>query len=139
MSRKSKPPVICPYCQTDAALVTGREIYPHRKDLADKYFHRCRACDAWVGCHPGTSAPLGRLADKTLRAWKSAAHAAFDPLWRRKMEKQGITKAAARSAGYAWLAEQLQIAPADCHIGMFDDGMCKRVVEVCKRFHGGGR
>jgi hypothetical protein len=119
-----KIPPICPYCQNSSMLVTGAEVYPHRPDLVQLYFYRCQPCDAFVGCHPGSTKPLGRLANAELRRAKSAAHAAFDPLW-----KQGAMH---RSSAYAWLAQMLGIAGSDCHIGLFDVEMCNRVVEICK-------
>jgi hypothetical protein len=122
--------VICPYCTSAAALVRGKAIYPHRPDLNSKFFYRCEPCQAWVGCHPGTKTPLGRLANAELRAWKSKAHAAFDPVWRREMSF-GVKKHTARGAGYSWLAEQLGIEHSDCHIGMMDVAQCRRVVEIC--------
>ena len=91
----------------------------------------CRPCEAWVGCHPqGT--PLGRLADKALRQAKMAAHAAFDPFWKAKMRRDGWPQKRARNAGYEWLAGQMGIAREDCHIGMFDEAQCRRVVEICE-------
>jgi len=128
----------CPYCQKPAALVTGDVIYPHRPDLAAKPFYHCPACKAWVGCHDGTTNPLGRLADAELRRWKSKAHAAFDPLWQRKITR-GVGKKVARNAGYAWLAAQLRIERQACHIGMFDVALCQKVVEVCAPYSRGGR
>lgn len=84
---------VCPYCGATSVLVGGDVIYPYRRDLAEKQFYQCRACpDAYVGCHPGTTDPLGRLADKKLRLAKSHAHAVFDPLWERKMEREGIKR-----------------------------------------------
>jgi len=127
--------VICNYCDSAAELVTGAIVYPRRPDLADKPIYRCEPCDAWVGCHPGTTTPLGRLADAALRKAKMDAHAAFDPLWKRKAAQEGWSKGKARGKGYAWLAKQLGIPPGECHIGMMDVAMCHRVVEVC----GGGR
>lgn len=121
----------CPYCTKPSERVTGKVMYPHRPDLASKIFYRCQPCGAWVGCHPGTETPLGRLADAELRQAKSAAHAAFDPLWKRKAERDGIGKGKARGKGYKWLAQQLGIDPADCHIGMFDAPTCRRVVRIC--------
>ena len=115
--------VVCPYCGVAADLVTGEAIYPHRPDLAEKQFWLCRPCQAWVGCHPGTTRSLGRLANSELRRLKSAAHAAFDPLW-----KDGGMK---RGDAYGWLAGQLGIPRPDCHIGEFDEAMCRRVAEVC--------
>ncbi len=48
------------------------------------------------------------------------AHRAFDPLWRGGKMK--------RSSAYAWLANQLGMPRKECHIGMFDLGLCQRVV-----------
>lgn len=119
--------VTCDYCGNAARLVTGGVIYPHRSDLNQKHFYQCKPCGAHVGCHPGTTAALGRLADAELRRAKSAAHAAFDPLWQAKGRR--LT----RSAAYAWLARELGIKPADCHIGMFDVATCNRVVAICQK------
>lgn len=130
--------ISCPYCNNSAVLVGGDTIYPHRPDLRDKHFYRCAPCKAWVGCHPGTKTPLGRLANAELREWKSKAHAAFDPLWKRKIAR-GVKKNEARGAGYAWLADQLGIKREDCHVGMFDTSTCQRVVEICAPYSGGGR
>ncbi|PPE78258.1 hypothetical protein C3941_19530 [Kaistia algarum] len=123
--------VPCTYCGKAAELVTGATMYPHRPDLAAKQFYRCVPCSAWVGCHDGTTRPLGILATAELRQAKSAAHAAFDRLWKAKIERDGCSKKAARGAGYAWLADQLGIEAADCHIGMMDAATCRRVVELC--------
>jgi len=113
----------CPYCGKQAYLVGGSIIYPHRDDLASKKFYQCNPCDAYVGCHEGTVNPLGRLANAELRKAKMQAHAAFDPKWRNGEMK--------RASAYKWLAEQLKINAKDCHIGMMDVDMCKRVVDVC--------
>lgn len=51
------------------------------------------------------------------------AHAAFDPLWKVEGHKRGQL--------YGWLAKQLGIPKEKCHIGMFDEDMCGRVVEIC--------
>lgn len=122
--------VICPYCSKSASLLTGKDIYPHRKDLWSLNFWSCSDCDAYVGCHApnkgygdGTR-PLGRLANAELRNAKSAAHAAFDPLW--------ACGEYSRKEAYKWLAKQLDIPVNETHIGFFDVSDCKRVVEVCK-------
>lgn len=114
----------CPYCEAVSELVGGDVIYPHRPDLANKWFYRCLPCDAYVGCHPGTQKPLGRLANAELRRAKSRAHAAFDPLW-----KNGPMK---RSHAYQFLSKRLGIPVQDCHIGMFDLETCQKVLEVLK-------
>lgn len=110
---------ICPYCKEFSAKATGKDIYPHRNDLAELSFYSCKYCDAYVGCHKGTDKPLGRLANKELRKAKKAAHRAFDPLWR-----FGDMK---RREAYKWLAETLNIDVSDCHIGMFDIEACEDV------------
>ena len=122
----------CPYCNSAAELVSGSVIYPHRPDLADRRFWRCKPCNAWVGCHQGSKdIPLGRLADAQLRRAKMGAHAAFDPIWKMIMQQQGCNKGVARWKAYAWLATQLAIPAENCHIGMFDAELCQRVVDIC--------
>jgi hypothetical protein len=124
--------VVCTYCGNPARLTSGAEIYRHRPDLHHLMFWHCYPCDAYVGCHKNSDAvPLGRLANKTLRAWKQSAHAAFDPLW-----KNGEMK---RKDAYAWLAEELGIDVEECHIGMFDEALCERVVQVVKSRMSGRR
>lgn len=121
--------VTCPYCGNAAKLVTGREIYAHRPELASGNYWQCAPCDAWVGCHKpnlgygdGTR-PLGRLANESLRRAKARAHAAFDPIW----ESGKLT----RSQAYAWLADALGLAPSETHMGEFDEATCARVVRLC--------
>lgn len=116
--------LLCPYCGAPAKLVGGDTIYPHRDDLYSKKFWHCASCKAYVGCHPGTVKPLGRLADAELRKAKMAAHGAFDPIWR----EGSMT----RRDAYAWLAKALNLTPDDCHMGMFDQDMCQKVVDVCQ-------
>lgn len=123
-------PVICDYCGEPAELVTGAVMYPNRHDLSEKQIYRCVPCKAHVGCHDGTTTPLGRLANASLRKAKQRAHDAFDPLWRGKAKGR-------RSQMYRWLAEQLGIASDDCHIGMFDEETCDRVVQICERWSQG--
>ena len=135
MSHSDEPgrKVVCPYCMNDAELVDGSEIYPHRPDLFEQNFWRCDPCGAYVGCHKpnpkmgydGTQ-PLGRLADAKLRAAKSAAHRAFDPIW-----KDGHMR---RKEAYAWLAGKLGIQVSECHIGEFDVETCLKVSEVSGAF-----
>jgi hypothetical protein len=121
----------CPYCGEKAEKTTGAVIYPHLRQLARKVMYRCQPCEAWVGCHDGTDKPLGRLANAALRKAKQDAHAAFDPIWQ-ELAASGMSRSRARSTSYAWLADALGIATRDCHIGLFDEDVCQRVVAVCK-------
>lgn len=70
-------------------------------------------CEAWTGCHPGTTKRMGRLANKATRQLKMAAHANFDPIWK--------TKQLSRTKAYAWLREQTGLPERECHIGWMDD------------------
>lgn len=115
----------CPYCSNDSELVDGLAIYPHRKDLAHKKFYLCRPCKAYVGCHPNTIEPLGRLANAELRDAKMRAHAVFDPYW--------MSRTMARVHAYRLLAKNLRISTDACHIGMFDLATCNKVVEICTK------
>jgi hypothetical protein len=119
----------CPYCKREAVIATGRDVYPYRDDLAAKNFWVCWPCDAWVGCHPDTKTPLGRLADAKLRKAKQAVHAIFDTLWKNSGLKQ---KRLNRSKAYADLAEKLGITVVECHIGMFDLETCERAIQACE-------
>jgi hypothetical protein len=121
----------CPYCGGAAPLEKGTLVYPHRRDLADKWFYVCQPCQAWVGCHPGTITPLGRLANAELRAAKQVAHTAFDPLWRPGRSRRHES----RRQAYAWLAKELGIPRDEAHIGMFDVDLCRRTVKACKALH----
>lgn len=114
----------CPYCGARASLVRGPEVYPHRADLSTKRFWKCSGgCDAFVGCHPKTREPLGRLADKELREAKMAAHRFFDPMWQSEL----VT----RTMAYRILAHLMDLPPEETHIGKFDVGQCKKAIEAC--------
>ena len=117
---KSVRATICPYCGEKSVKTTGAKIYPHRKDLKHLTLYHCAPCDAYVGTHKGSVKPLGRLANKELRAAKSAAHRAFDEIWKQRH--------LSRSAAYATLAKYVSLTPKNCHIGMFDIEQCYQVV-----------
>ena len=128
--------MLCDYCKNECEFVDSNQVYQKSYGM----IYLCRPCHAWVGVHKGTDKPLGRLANEELRTWKKKAHAAFDPLWQKKLEKrrrergESYKKAFARGSGYKWLAEQLGIERKECHIGMFDVEICKRVVEICQPY-----
>ena len=123
--------VLCPYCGSEAKLVGGLAIYPHRPDLGGKKFWRCKPCDAYVGCHEagngqgdGTK-PLGRLANAELRKAKKDAHYAFDRLW-----LDSPNRRRARGAAYAWLADAMGLTADECHIGEMDVQQCRQVFRL---------
>ena len=111
--------VLCSYCARPAVLVDSAEV--HSRSYGKVWL--CRPCNAWVGVHPGTTKPLGRLANATLRRLKIKAHDAFDPHW-----KADPTQ---RQFAYSALAYVLGIPLDGCHIGEFDEAMCQRVIDAC--------
>lgn len=126
---------ICPHCKSSALFLTSSEAVYNGRDFGPVWV--CWPCEAWVGCHRGTSRPLGRLANKELRLAKREAHNAFDPLWMNLREAYPDLpmpsrkhKGVARTRAYAWLAGQLGIDRRDCHIGMFDVEQCRRTIAV---------
>jgi hypothetical protein len=107
VARKSDREVICDYCGRHADLFGGLDVYPDRKDLADRQFWVCWSCDAWVGCKKDTDEPFGALADEALRAARIAAHRAFDPIWEQELmtklhEVGGLRQGQPSGVGAFW-------------------------------------
>jgi hypothetical protein len=120
--RQSDREVVCNYCGKPAELHGGLAVYPDRKDLEDRQFWVCWSCNAWVGCKSGTDEPFGELADEALRAARTSAHKAFDPIW-----EQGLMT---KTDAYAWLSQALGIPRHECHIGLMKLEDCVRVGQV---------
>ena len=127
--------VFCDYCGWKASLVGGDKIYPHRPDLAGGKYYLCRRCMAWVGCHPGTDTPLGRLADKRLRDLKHRGHELFDPIWKKAKELRGGGNAKNRNAAYKWLADGMGIPQSECHFGMFSPERAEAAILFLEAFY----
>lgn len=112
----------CFYC--------NKQLFPLKSSYG--YWYKCNDCDASVGCHAGTQKPLGTTAKPELRALRKEAHRYFDATWRAKMKRDGCGQQEARSAGYKWLQQQLNLSAKECHIGKFNEAQCKQVIELCK-------
>ena len=125
----------CAECGGEAVLVTGLRIYPHRPDLHARWYWRC-SCGAYVGCHRDGDGkdPLGLPAGAETRRLRMACHAIFDPLWERKVVKDGVSKKKARGAAYRWLAGCLEIRMEDCHISHFGEERARAALEVLQPF-----
>ena len=109
----------CPYCGCPTELVDDSVIYG--RSYGSKCY-LCRPCDAWVGCHKSSDKALGRVANKELRQLKHQAHEAFDPIW-----KEGHLP---RKAAYEILSIAFGLPPEQTHIGMFNEGMCRKVISL---------
>lgn len=73
----------CTICKqyTEAEMVTGEVIYPHRKDLYEKKFWQCPVCKGYVGTHPDGK-PLGSIVSKEIKKLRIKIHRYLDELWR---------------------------------------------------------
>lgn len=122
---KVTPPA-CPYCGRPAVLVDSATVYNGR---SYGMIWDCRPCDAYVGVHRNspTFAPKGRLANRELRRWKVAAHAAFDPLW------LGLGAPMKRRAAYSLMQQVMGMTAEQAHIGKFDVADCRRLIERLKK------
>lgn len=122
-------PKICRYCGSVIRLVPAESVYSveaaERLGLVGEYIYQCQNCNARVGCHRGTTRPLGNVANETLRLKRSETHQVFDAYWRR----QGMT----RTAAYRWLAKRLHLPIEKAHIGSFEMEQCQRVIDLCRR------
>lgn len=118
----------CPYCGAEVVLKDADFIYHTAKSRKWGKMWVCSnfpRCNSYVGCHKGTTIPLGRLANERLRTLKAEAHKQFDPLW-----KSGLMS---RKHAYRWLADMLKISPDECHIGMFDIKQCQKTIHLCRK------
>lgn len=121
---------VCIECGKLAQLKTGADVWPGRQDLTSVPVYLC-VCGAYVGTHKGTDVPLGYPAGPKTRAARKAAHAEFDALWEAKMKTKRLTKGQARGMAYKWLAGELGLEPAACHIAHFDAAQAQRVADLC--------
>ena len=122
-------PKICRYCGSVIRLVTAESIYgaeaAKRLKLMGEFIYQCQNCNARVGCHRGTTRPLGNVANETLRLKRTETHQVFDTYWRR----QGMT----RTAAYRWLAKRLHLSAEKAHIGSFEMEQCQKVIDLCRQ------
>lgn len=120
-------PKVCPFCRSTVSLVDSAKVY-HRSYGFIYLCDRFPRCDARVKCQPNSDKPLGTLANRELRKWRSLAHRQFDPLW-----KSGIFKS--RNAAYRWLSRAMGLPPQKTHIAMFDIRQCQRAIAIVNQFH----
>ena len=117
--------VICNYCGKPAEYVDSTVVYGSSYGM----IYYCKPCNAWVGVHKGSGAPLGTLANAELRAYRRKAHGLFDRIWRRRWMSRG--------KAYAWLSEQMGLAREETHLGMFSIEQCRTVIDLCLAYERG--
>lgn len=122
-------PSICRYCGGVIKLVPAISIYGEasakRLGLEHEHIYQCQNCNARVGCHKGTSRPLGNVANEILRLKRRDTHRIFDDYWKRQ--------SMSRTAAYRWLAKQMGLPEGRAHIGGFEMDQCQRVIDMCRR------
>ena len=121
-------PQRCPFCGSRDSLIDSAKIYGCQYG----FIYLCNSypkCDDRVNCHPKTIIPMGTLANRELRRWRSLAHRKFDPLW-----QCGVFPS--RQAAYKWLSKAMRLPLEKTHVAMFDIRQCQRaiaLVEDCVR------
>lgn len=120
------PPERCDECGSHVIRYTNNKIL-YKKPVGEwPYIWHCDSCKAAVGCHYGTFYPLGKMANYETRQARSLAHKWFD-----KIHKQ--YRFMSRTGAYTWLAEQMNMKRAECHIAHFNRAQCEEVVRLSKR------
>lgn len=122
-----KIPTICRYCGGVIRLVPAESVYgasTERLGMCGEVLYQCQNCNARVGCHKGTTRPLGDVANEILRLKRIEAHQVFDSFWKRKHMS--------RTQGYRWLAQKLQLPESETHIGGFEIDTCQQVIDLCR-------
>lgn len=125
------PDVRCPHCGRRASLAAGTSVYPMRPDLQQAMYWICWGCDAWAPCLPGTDEPDGVIANHDVRQLRGRARAAFEPLWRAKMQRDKCDEKEAIAAASAWLAGQLGLP--ELQFNAFDEATCRRALDIIAR------
>lgn len=118
-------------CGSNAELVNGEKVYPHRNDLWMRLYYLCPQCKRYVGTHQDGS-PLGTPADKETRTARLEVHAMFDPLWKSKSKIFN-----SRRAAYNWLANKMN--RKEVHIGQMNKEQAKSTCNIIKNHFKGKR
>lgn len=124
-----RAPSICRYCGGVIRRVSAQKVYgdaaASRLKLWDELFYQCQNCNARVGCHRGTTRPLGNVANEVLRLKRMETHQVFDAFWKHRRMS--------RTAAYKWLAEQMKLPAEKAHIGGFEMDQCQQVIDICRQ------
>ncbi len=105
MSEFIKMKISCYVCGkiTDANLVKGNIIYPHRPDLYNLNFYQCPDCKSYVGTHKDSNKPLGSIVTKEVKNARISIHNLIDPIWKtEKIKRKKLYKKISNSLGYEY-------------------------------------
>ena len=122
-----KKPEICRYCGGVIRLVTAEQVYgmaaAKRLGLVGEHLYQCQNCNARVGCHKGTTRPLGDVANESLRLKRIETHHVFDAFWKSQHMRRGDA--------YRWLSQQMHLPAREAHIGGFEMDQWQQVIDMC--------
>ena len=107
-------------------LVPASGIYgesAQRLGMSEEWVYQCQNCNARVGCHKGTTRPLGDVANETLRLKRMETHQVFDAFWK--------SRHMTRTQAYKWLSQQMRLPKERAHIGGFEMDQCQQVIDLC--------
>jgi len=126
MNQKVKNPLpapkVCDVCGSDRVVCDDNKIlYGKNYGKWPKCYY-CMRCQSFVGCHPGTLIPLGKMATQATRRQRRRVHELIDPLW-----QSGLAE---RSNIYQWMAIVLHIPIDDAHISWFDKTQLDTIEEL---------
>lgn len=114
----------CPYCGAKGELETNSAKYYKGRDFGSIWICKTRGCDSRVGCHRGTTRPLGRMANIELRKLRHQCHELIDPFWKnRKFLRVSV---------YKHIADLMGIPKKKAHIGIFNEHECRKLLELWK-------
>ena len=107
---------VCHYCSSHVMLGKNHfgEIYI------------CCGCRAYVGCHKGTTIPLGIVARKELRDLRRKGHDLLAAL-QKINEDMGVPKA--RQVVYQTLAVYMVTKPRETHMGWMNEEQAKKAIK----------
>ncbi len=115
----------CTYCNKKTEWVSNEKIYGRRYGKSYMMW-LCEPCDAYVGCHNNSKKALGTLANKQLRELRKESKNLFITKYLHRWDCANHIK----DSMYKRLADELKIKVSECHFGLFDETMCKKVIEL---------
>lgn len=106
--------IYCCNCAADvnAKQITGKIVYPHRRDLHSLPFWQCPTCFNFVGCHHKSNTPtkpLGCIPSNEIKAIRRQIHAKLDPIWKGKTHSRSyVYKFLSSKLGYQYHTAEIR-------------------------------
>ena len=106
--------VICPSCNVRAEL----HLFPQNIFV-------CPKCQASIGAHTDTLAPMGYPADKETRKLRYEAH--------NMLNNTSKVLDMSKEESYKWLSRKLNVPFDDCHFGMMSIDNLHKAIHLMER------